>query len=98
MCPCTQEYIFKGYVVGAFYNQDGKPNRILRRAEEQAVKAKSEEEAMAEIERQWPACNVRWSEAEGAVAGRREHKRRKHAGQCTLHVCHERVTCWAKYL
>eukprot|EP00198_Chlamydomonas_reinhardtii_P006359 XP_001695695.1 predicted protein [Chlamydomonas reinhardtii] len=62
-----KEYIFKGYVVGAFYNQDGKPNRILRRAEEQAVKAKSEEEAMAEIERQWPACNVRWSEAEGGT-------------------------------
>ncbi|GLC60265.1 hypothetical protein PLESTB_001592300 [Pleodorina starrii] len=62
-----KQYTFKGRLVGPFYDGAGRPTRLLRRVEEDAAKAKSEEELQREAEAKWPSCNVRWTESEGGT-------------------------------
>lgn len=78
--PCNppphvpQDYTFKGLLVGKFYTPEGKPRGLLRHVEEQALKAKSEEERQAEMDKVFPRCNVRWSEHEGGCGGGGGHE------------------------
>ncbi|KXZ41727.1 hypothetical protein GPECTOR_302g822 [Gonium pectorale] len=62
-----KQYTFKGRLVGRFYDVRGRPTRALLAVEEQAAKARSEEELQREWEAQWPACSVRWTQAEGGT-------------------------------
>ncbi|PNH05572.1 Neuferricin [Tetrabaena socialis] len=62
-----KEYTYKGRLVGRLYDGKGQPTRLLRAVQEGATKAKSEEEAQRELEAKLPACNVRWTEAEGGT-------------------------------
>ncbi|EFJ48787.1 hypothetical protein VOLCADRAFT_90628 [Volvox carteri f. nagariensis] len=62
-----KQYTYKGRLVGRFYNSEGRPKRLLKRIEEEAARAKSDEELQREVEAQWPSCNVRWTESEGGT-------------------------------
>eukprot|EP00062_Callorhinchus_milii_P024638 gi/632984759/ref/XP_007909304.1/ PREDICTED: neuferricin [Callorhinchus milii] len=60
-----REYVFKGTVVGSYYDQDGEPTPALR-AVELAVAQGLKDKVKAEREaRRFPPCNSEWSAATG---------------------------------
>lgn len=58
-------YIYKGHVVGAYYDARGAPTPLLREAERKAEQAAADEAAEKQSEARYPRCNVRWTAAEG---------------------------------
>jgi hypothetical protein len=61
-----QDYVYKGKLVGAFYDAEGKPTPLVRELAEGTHRAKIADKERQNRRLENPNCSNRWAQNEGA--------------------------------
>lgn len=60
-----KEYIYKGKLIGRFYNINGLKTEYFHKAEELIKKAQNKKDEEEKLKLEFPPCNIEWSEEIG---------------------------------
>ncbi|XP_034950260.1 neuferricin [Chelonus insularis] len=60
-----EKYIYKGKLIGRFYDENGKPKKDLLVFEGKVKEAQKEQSAEEVLNKKFPPCNVEWSKEQG---------------------------------
>lgn len=61
-----QTYTYKGKLIGRFFDEQGAATAALQSVHERAKEGERLKAERAEEEKNWPSCNTKWTQEEGA--------------------------------